>query len=272
MSSDNSSRWWTLAFSLLVLLACPAWAADSVILNGIDVWTTAPDGKTFIDFSADPLPRGFFCGGSAAFVDRVALKGKPIAMDLPGALGGVDTIVQRLDDARFNGRGVARTRIQLRALSLVGIEPIKTRCGLYEVGVSLTGRQPITHMTIVREHEQGGRFVAPVALRTRVTFRPLAGTAGETLEVVRDVRFANHTGASWASRPGDPVREYAGFVTVDTDDNGEPDTHLPGTSNFAAGWRIAPGRGDGEGVRAKETTVIVKDPVEHCCPGMCHAL
>ncbi len=155
MSTQQLLRRWTLALSLLVLLAGPAWAADSVIRNGIDVWTTAADGKTFIDFSHDPLPRSFFCSASAAFIDKVSLRGKPIAVSPAGTFGEIDTIVQRLDDARFNGRGRARTRIQVQALSLVGIEPISTGCGQYEVGVSLTGKQPITRMTIVREHEPG---------------------------------------------------------------------------------------------------------------------
>jgi hypothetical protein len=271
MSTNNSLRRWTLSLSLLVLLACPAWAADSVIFNGIDVWTTPADGRTFVDFSFDPIPRGFFCNGSEAFIDSVPLKGKPIAMSPPGTLPGIDTIVQRLDDARFNKRGVAHTRLQIQALSLVSIEPINTGCGQYEVGVSLTGQQPITRMTIVREHSQGGRFVAPVGLRTRVTFRPLEGASGETLEVVRKVSFANHTGASWANRPGDPSRVYAGFVAIDTNDDGVPDTNVPGTSNFAAGWRVKPDLSDSGGILTKAESInIIKDITEHCCSGMCH--
>jgi hypothetical protein len=254
---------------LLVLLACPAWAADSVIYNGIDVWPTPADGKTFIDFSADPLPRGFFCGGSEAFIGKVPLKGKPIAISPPGTLPGIDTIVQRLDDARFNKRGVAHTRIQLRALSLVSIEPIETGCGQYEVGVSLTGRQPITRMTIVREHSQGGRFLAPVAVRARVTFRPLEGASGEPLEMVRKVSFANHTGTSWANRPGDPSRESAGFVAIDTDDDGVPDTNVPGTSNFAAGWRIESDPREG-GILTKVVSKVVPSENGHCEENACH--
>ncbi len=122
---------------------------------------------------------------------------------------------------------------------------------------------------IVREHERGGRFVAPVALRTRVTFRPLDG--GETLEVTRKVRFASHTSAAWADRPGDPIREHAGFVKVDTNDDGKPDMQLPGTSNFAAGWRIDPKPGDGEGPYTKAAAIEI-NRVLHCCPGMCHSL
>jgi hypothetical protein len=75
---------------------------------------------------------------SEALTTRVALKGRPLATGLPGSLQGMDTIVERLDDATFNDRGVATTRVQLRAIQFASIAPIRTACGDYslEAGAS----------------------------------------------------------------------------------------------------------------------------------------
>ncbi|MFL6197299.1 MAG: hypothetical protein ACJ75H_24135, partial [Thermoanaerobaculia bacterium] len=119
--------------------AMPLSAADRVIQNGIDVWVTTNDGSTFIDFAKTPIPAGFFCPGSETFTTRVGFQGEPIVTGTPGALGKADTIVQRLDDAAFNKRGVAVTRIQLRALSLKSIAPFETGCGKFTASVRLDG-------------------------------------------------------------------------------------------------------------------------------------
>jgi hypothetical protein len=148
-------RWRILGivgFSLLLsCFATATFAADRVIQNGIDTWVTPADGSTFVDFATTPIPAGFFCPGSAPFTGKVAFKGEPIVTGTPGALGTADTIVQRLDDAAFNKRGVARTRIQFRALSLKSLAPIATECGKFTVTATLDGAQPITRMVINRE-------------------------------------------------------------------------------------------------------------------------
>src|SRR5215210_15053 len=109
---------------LVSSLVAPVFAADRVIQNGIDVWMTPADGSTFVDFAKTPIPAGFFCSGSAPFTGRVAFQGEPVVTGTPGALGATDTIVQRLDDAVFNKRGVAVTRTQVRALSLRSVAPL----------------------------------------------------------------------------------------------------------------------------------------------------
>jgi len=60
-------------------LAVPAALADDVVYGGIDVWRTPGNGGTFYDFSADPLPAGFFCQRSQPFSERVVLQGAPLA-------------------------------------------------------------------------------------------------------------------------------------------------------------------------------------------------
>jgi len=114
---------WLFAFALA---AAPALALDSTIYNGIDLWTTRGDGATFADFATNPIPAGFFCAKSAAFSGRIPMQGVPLATGVPGVLGKTDTIVQRLDDAVFNKKGVAFTRLQVRAMTFMSIAPVKT--------------------------------------------------------------------------------------------------------------------------------------------------
>ena len=223
---------------LVFCLVSPVFAADRVIQNGIDVWVTKAAGKTFVEFSNKPIPAGFFCPGSAAFTGTVALRGVPIVTGAPGELGGADTIVQRLDDAVFDKRGVAVTRIQVRALSLKSVEPVQTSCGKFDVSVALEGAQPTTRMRIVRDNEQGGRYFAPLSLNTRVTFTPVGRVGGEALEVLVPVRFPAAPNSAWQMAPGAP--KAAGFVLVDTDGDRSPDTYLPGMSNFIAGKASRP--------------------------------
>ncbi|HEY9422336.1 MAG TPA: hypothetical protein VIW92_13040, partial [Thermoanaerobaculia bacterium] len=156
-----------------LLLGLSPLSADPVIQRGIDVFSTPGDGKTFYDFSQRPIPAGFFCKGSKAFTGRVAFKGLPLATDPPGQLGGVDTIVERLNDAVFDDKGVAVTRLQFRALSLVSTAPVKTACGAFHAYLSLSGKQRVTTMNILRLQEGGGDFVAPLAADVKMTFIPV---------------------------------------------------------------------------------------------------
>lgn len=223
---------------LVASFAAPTFAADRVIQNGIDVWMTKGDGSTFIDFAKNPLPAGFFCPGSAPFTGRVAFEGEPIVTGTPGALGAADTIVQRLDDAVFNKRGVAVTRIQLRALSLKSVTPVKTACGMFTAAVRLDGVQPTTRMLITREDENGGRFSAPLWFNAKVSFKPVGRASREELEFPVEIRFAATPNVPWRSKTVAP--EPAGFVLVDTDGDRLADTYLPGTSNFIAGQSSRP--------------------------------
>lgn len=235
-------------FAVLLLIALPTFAADQVIQSGIDPWHTPANGKTYVDFAQEPVPAGFFCPNSAPFTRRVIFRGVPIATGEPGALGKTDTIVHRLDDAVFDKNGVATTRIQMRALHFMSVEPIRTACGAYNVEVRLNGEQPITTMRIVRENENGGRFYAPIAINGKIVFTPVRGSSSEILEIASTVRFPVNQGRSWANHDvsNQKVRR-TGFVQVDTDNDRVPDTFLPGTSaNFVAGASNRPrlgGRG-----------------------------
>lgn len=242
-----------LAFSF----AASASAADRVIQNGIDTWATKGDGSTFADFARNPIPAGFFCANSAPFTGIVAFQGEPVVTGPPGALGAADTVVQRLDDAEFNRRGRAVTRIQFRALSLRSVAPIETACGKFSATASLDGVQPITRMLIVRDDENGGRFSAPLSLNVKVRFTPVGGVSREVLEIPMKVRFPAGLNVPWRSKAVAPAP--AGFVLVDTDGDRVADTYLPGTSNFIAGQSSRPNRS-----KAGRWICHAGDGCQHC--------
>jgi hypothetical protein len=246
-----------LLLVLVVLLSTPAFAAE--VDRGLDLWRTPGNGTTFIDFSANPIPAGFFCNGSAAFEKKVVFEGVPIAADQPEALGGADTIIERMDDARFNRRGVAVVPIQVRALSLASVRPIATECGLYTITVALTGDQPTTEMRIVRVNEEGGYFKAPLALTAKLSFTPLRNTEREILEITRTVTFEISPKTPWTTRPVDRPREREQeLVRIDTDGDREPDRDLTNSSAFMAG------------VDARSRSMTAVGEAISYCPSNCH--
>ena len=246
---------------LSLLLGLSPLSAATVIHRGVDIFTTADDGKTFYDFSYSPIPADFFCKGSKAFTSRVAFKGLPLVTNPPGQILGADTVVERLDDAAFDDRGIATTRIRFRALSLVSSAPIKTGCGAFHVYVSLGGKQRVTLMSIFRTQEGGGNFVAPLAVDVLLRFIPVKPSRGKDarkLELTQSITFPA-TPLPWSLAEVVPAKR-TGPIAVDTNGDLIPDALLPGASNFAAGQ--SPGRS-----RAKSLT-----PSCSCCPEQyCHA-
>jgi hypothetical protein len=245
--------------ALSLLLGLSPLSAGPVIQRGIDVFTTAGNGRTFYDFSQSPIPAGFFCKGSKAFTGRVAFKGLPLTTETPGQLWGADTVVERLDDAAFDEKGAAVTRIQIRALSLVSISPIKTSCGAFHVYLSLGGKQRVTTMNILRTQEGGGEFASPLAVNVRMTFipvKPARNHGTRKLELARSVTFPASP-LPWSFAAGATAKRI-GSVVVDTDGDLNPDTLLPGSSNFS------PGQSPDRPWMNKGTC--------SCCPGeLCHA-
>lgn len=246
-------------FGLSLLLSFSPLSAATVIHRGIDVFTTADDGKSFTDFSYSPIPAGFFCKGSRAFTGKVTFRGLPLTTNPPGQLAGADTVIERLDEAIFD-RGIASTRIRFRALSLVSSAPIKTACGDFHIYVSLSAKQRVTTMTILRTQENGGDFTAPLAVDVRLTFilvKPQRNKAARKLELTQSITFPASP-APWSLVADTPAKRTS-TVTVDTDGDLIADTVLPGPSNFSAGQR--PGR-----------FLLEKAINCSCCPGeaYCH--
>lgn len=239
MRSTWTRRRWVGASAVLLaaLLAAPA-VAGEMLSSGADLWQTAT-GLSFTSFREEPIPAGFFCEGSPAFTGVIQLNGKPLATEPAGALGNVDTIVRRLDDAVLNDRGEASTRIQLLALSLASVKPVDTGCGLYNVAASLAGEQPVTTMRILRTSSGGGTYVAPLSLNVRLVFTPAAGnTRGERRELTHQINLGPGSQSVWSYAKPVYAEQRQRPVRVDTDGDGVADTLVPGPSNFRAG--VAP--------------------------------
>ncbi|HEX9941977.1 MAG TPA: hypothetical protein VGG03_08175 [Thermoanaerobaculia bacterium] len=220
---------------LVVLAASPALASDNVIHKGVDVWMTVA-GFAKTSFEKEPIPAGFFCEGSQPFTGEIVFKGDPLAVQPARRLGAIDTVVRRLDDAVFNDKGEATTRIQLMALSLVSVKPIETRCGAYDVAVSLAGEQPTTTMRIVRTEALGGTYTAPLALNVKVVFTPVGGgNKSGRRELTRRIDLGPGTHSVWTYVT---TPQYKGRIRVDTNGDGRVDAALPAASNFLAG--VAP--------------------------------
>jgi hypothetical protein len=255
-------------FVLSLVLGLAPVSADSVVQRGVDIFITPGDGKTFYDFAKSPIPASFFCKGSKPFAGKVAFKGLPLATATPGQLRGADTVIERLDNAAFDEKGIAMTRLQFRALSLVSLSPVKTSCGSYHVYVSLGGRQRITDMTILRTHESGGSFTAPLAVDVRMAFIPVNSARNKgvrKLELTESFTFSPSP-LPWSFSVG-PQEKGLSPVVVDTDGDLAPDTSLPGFSNFWAGSspdRGTMSKGLGCPVCPEPNTCHSNDGHEHC--------
>ncbi len=221
------------ALILALVAGSPAFGAEA-IHKGVDLWMTVA-GFAQTSFAEQPIPAGFFCEGSQAFTGKVKFKGAPLAVEPAGSLGSIDTVVNRLDDAKFDAKGEATTRIQLMALSLVSVQPIETSCGKYNVSVNLDGKQPETLMHIFQSEAFGGTYTAPLALNVKAVFTPVSGDLSGRREVTRRIDLGPGTNSVWAYVN---LPRYKQGVKVDTNGDGKPDTILPASSNFLAG--VAP--------------------------------
>ncbi len=263
-----SKSWIRLAVPgalLLALIGGPlAFAGPGdIIHNGVDLWMTV-SGFAQTSFASDPLPAGFFCAGSQPFTGKVVFKGVPLSATPARSLGGIDTVVRRLDDAAFNKQGEATTRIQLLALSLVSVEPVETSCGKYDVAVSLAGEQPVTTMRIFRTEALGGTYSAPLALNVKAVFTPVQGDRSGRREVTRRIELGPGSRSVWAYVK---APQYPAGLKVDTNGDGRPDTVLPASSNFLAG--VSPAVLKGEPSRPFLATSTSPSPAPTCPPGQC---
>jgi hypothetical protein len=251
--------------ALLVALigGVPAFGAD-VIHNGVDLWMTVA-GFAQTSFADQPIPAGFFCESSQPFTGKIVFQGAPLASYPANSLGGVDTAVRRLDDAVFNEKGEATTRIQLLALSLVSVKPVETSCGNYDVAVSLSGEQPVTTMRIFRTEALGGTYSAPLALNVKAVFTPVNGDKSGRREVTRRIELGPGSRSVWAYVK---APQYPAGVKIDTNGDGQPDTVLPASSNFLAG--VSPSVLKGEPTRPQmAASTSPSSPQPRCGVGQC---
>ncbi|HEV7507048.1 MAG TPA: hypothetical protein VGS07_19320 [Thermoanaerobaculia bacterium] len=225
-----------VALAIVLLGSLSPLVADNVIRHGVDTFTTTANGKTFYSFAKNPIPAGFFCSSSAAFTGKVAFRGLPIETETPGALHNADTVIERLDDATFDNQGVAVTRLQFKALSLVSISPIQTACGAYHAYVTLAGDQRVTSMRIYKTQAGGGHFVAPLAVNAKISFIPVKPLKGaRKLELVGSFTFPA-TSLPWSTTAGIATKSI-GNVLIDTKGSLKPDTLVSGSTNFWPNWQ-----------------------------------
>ncbi len=218
-------------------LALTAPASSQILTAGIDVWTTPNDGSAYVDFTQNPIPAGFFCTGSQAFAQKIAVKGSPIATTPSGVLGSTDTIVERAKEVNL-ASGVGSTPIRVRAISFVNGAAISVPgCSdTFSAKVGLNGAAPDGNLTIRGSVSAGGTFDADFTVPGKVTFTnnstgqalPTSATETVTLQT---------TGAPWSTSVGSGGIAYANPVTIDSDGNGVPDYTTRGTTpGFAPGW------------------------------------
>jgi hypothetical protein len=233
----NQCRGLTVICCALVLAAALPLAAADGIHHGADLWQTST-GFTFTTFAKNPIPADFFCAGSKPFGGVISMHGEPLATRPAGALGHIDTIIRRLDEAPFDANGEATTRIQLMALSLASVKPVEIPgCGSYDVRASLAGEQPLTEMKIRRTSSAGGTYVAPLDLKVKLVFTPVDGK-GAVREISNHISLGPGSNSVWAYPKGAAkmaVRR-SGNVEVDTNGDGTPDSLVPAPSNFVAGF------------------------------------
>lgn len=246
---------------VFALLAGSAALAVEPVYKGVDTWMTV-SGMAKTSFANEPVPAGFFCDGSRPFTGTVTFKGAPLATEPARALGDIDTVVRRLDDAVFDAKGEAATRIQLLALSLISVEPIETSCGRYDVAVHLDGEQPTTTMRIFRTSSLGGTYSAPLALKVKAVFTPVTGNPSARRELTTRIDLGPSDNSVWVyvKKPRDKSA-----VRIDTRGNGRPDTLLPAASNFLPG--VTPAVFEGE--PTKPTLASSQPSCGGCPAGQC---
>ncbi len=232
---------------------------------GVDLWMTVA-GFAQTSFANEPIPADFFCAGSQPFTGKVVFQGAPLAVSPAGSLGSIDTAVRRLDDATFNAKGEATTRIQLLALSLVSVKPVATSCGQYDVAVSLTGEQPVTTMRIFRTEALGGTYSAPLSLNVKAVFTPVSGDKSGRREVTRRIELGPGSRSVWAYVK---APQYPAGVKIDTDGDGRPDTVLPASSNFLAGVSPAVLKGEPTRPTLAASTSPSPSTTPSCPAGQC---
>ena len=217
-----------IAFAL-TLMAAPVLAQDDFIPRGSDIWGTPGDGSTYTDLS---LPAGFLDPNCAPFKDRVVLAGVPVVTSPEGAFGKADTVVERITDAVFDEKGVAKAQIVVRALHFRSVSALKTDCGEWTAEVGLAPQQKSTTMTITRNSEGGGTFAAPISVDTVWTFTRNGDGAKRSLTTSNLLINEDETPWSAARTAG----EGASSVLVDSNNDGRADLKIAAVSSrFIAG-------------------------------------
>ncbi len=233
------NSWIRLCFSLTVvaLLCAPAIAQPPYIVPGIDAFQTSSTVPSVADFSAVPIPAGFFCAGSPPFTGSVTFQGAPLVTDPPGILGNADTVVERLDPIDF-ASGDVTSAIVIRALNLFSNDVINVFCPAtgdtsWRVSACLCECQDATKIKADLGCENCGKFSGNLSVNVCLNFTNIA--TGEVRGPVSHPVTLAIDGMGFCTNAGPGDLEVSSPFKVDTNCDGRPDLVLPGTTNFFPG-------------------------------------
>jgi hypothetical protein len=189
-----------------------------------DLWTTNTESSSVQDFSASPLPAGFFDFDGRqcdAFAGAASFVGTALSQNTSGA---ADTIVTREGDPIAPSADVGATgtvAVRITGLNLHATAPIEVLCDgtptQWNVLATLSDAgSPAGTLTAVKTHENGGTAETVLPVLLKLTF-----TSAENPAVQRALDFAEeglpavefHAQMTWVHRidPNDPDAE-AGFL------------------------------------------------------------
>lgn len=145
----------------------------NVVHAGYDLFETDPRSTQFSFTDEFTIPAGFFDIGSNPFRGTVRFYGNPLGSFLEKNTGTANLIVHRPESIGFpRVPGSATMPVELAALSLASIDPIKVRVGSkiqqWNVSAEISPTQPSAGtMTLTKRAPNGGFF------SSEVTFFPL---------------------------------------------------------------------------------------------------
>jgi hypothetical protein len=181
----------------LLLMAAPA-GAD--VPPGFDLFETDPEQTVFSFREEATIPANFFAPGSAPFQGDVAFGGEPILTFQGHDVGDADTVVEReqLTVLAPPFPADATGPINLRLLSLVGMQPIEVQVGnatqLWEIGATESPTRPSTgEIRILQSSASGGQFDSRLTVFPLFTFTRLSDGETRVLDVGATPQAQNPT-------------------------------------------------------------------------------
>jgi hypothetical protein len=153
----------------------PAPVEASSTAIGFDFLSTVAAKTSFAFEGAFVIPANFFADGSRPFSGRVAFKGVPIGTFREQKVGNTDTVVERKSMPALRVGGEGRTEIELVALSLASVDPIRVQIGgrteLWDVKVQPSPSHPSTGTLAIRQvSKEGGTAISELTVYPLFTF------------------------------------------------------------------------------------------------------
>lgn len=164
-------------------------AAAAPIPPGFDLFETNPAATVFAFNDEFTIPAGFFGTGSQPFSGVVRFGGVPLRRFEGMKTGDADTIVHRPDAAAVSPGTSATVPVQLMALNLVSIQPIKVTfdngtANFFDVFVRLSNSQPSQGTATISEASgNGGTMNSQLVVFPVFDFVPLGGGPKRTIDV-----------------------------------------------------------------------------------------